>query len=44
MQQIDQREKTIVFCAKQEHAAAVRDLVSKGGLSLHESLCHIFVL
>jgi type I restriction enzyme R subunit len=26
---IDQREKTIVFCATQEHAAAIRDLINQ---------------
>jgi type I restriction enzyme, R subunit len=29
MDQIDQREKTIVFCATQNHALAVRDLVNQ---------------
>jgi type I restriction enzyme R subunit len=29
MEMIDQREKTIVFCATQAHAAAVRDLVNQ---------------
>lgn len=29
MQQIDQREKTLVFCANQEHALAVRDLINQ---------------
>jgi type I restriction enzyme R subunit len=29
MDLIDQREKTIVFCATQDHAAAVRDLINK---------------
>ncbi len=29
MEMIDQREKTLVFCATQEHAAAVRDLVNQ---------------
>ncbi len=29
METIDQREKTLVFCASQEHAAAVRDLVNQ---------------
>ncbi|MCF8083195.1 MAG: DEAD/DEAH box helicase family protein [Deltaproteobacteria bacterium] len=29
MDQIDQRQKTIVFCATQEHALAVRDLVNQ---------------
>ncbi len=29
MAQIDQREKTIVFCATQEHALAVRDLINQ---------------
>ena len=29
MQQIDQREKTLVFCATQDHALAVRDLINQ---------------
>jgi type I restriction enzyme R subunit len=29
MAQIDQREKTLVFCATQEHALAVRDLINQ---------------
>ena len=29
MDQIDQREKTLVFCATQDHALAVRDLVNQ---------------
>ena len=29
MEQIDQREKTLVFCATQDHALAVRDLVNQ---------------
>ena len=29
MDAIDQREKTIVFCATQDHAAAVRDLINQ---------------
>ena len=29
MDQIDQREKTLVFCATQEHALAVRDLINQ---------------
>ena len=29
MSNIDQREKTLVFCATQDHALAVRDLVNQ---------------
>ncbi|MFA0964054.1 EcoAI/FtnUII family type I restriction enzme subunit R [Roseivirga sp. BDSF3-8] len=29
MEHLDQRQKTIVFCATQEHAAAVRDLINQ---------------
>jgi hypothetical protein len=29
MEQIDQREKTLVFCATQAHALAVRDLINQ---------------
>jgi type I restriction enzyme R subunit len=30
MSMIDQREKTLVFCATQDHALAVRDLINRG--------------
>jgi type I restriction enzyme R subunit len=29
MGQIDQRQKTLVFCATQDHAALVRDLINQ---------------
>jgi type I restriction enzyme R subunit len=29
MEQIDQNEKTLVFCATQDHAAAARDLINQ---------------
>jgi type I restriction enzyme R subunit len=29
LSQIDQREKTLVFCATQDHALAVRDLINQ---------------
>ena len=29
LEEIDQNEKTIIFCANQEHAAAVRDLINQ---------------
>ena len=29
MQEVDQREKTLVFCATQDHALAVRDLINQ---------------
>jgi len=40
MSQIDQREKSIVFCATQEHAALVRDLINQVKTSNHHDYCH----
>jgi type I restriction enzyme, R subunit len=40
MEQIDQREKTLVFCATQEHALAVRDLVNQVKTSADPNYCH----
>ncbi len=39
MSQIDQREKTIVFCATQDHALLVRDLVNQAKTSTHPEYC-----
>jgi len=39
MEQIDQREKTIVFCATQAHARAVRDLVNQMKTSNEPNYC-----
>ena len=39
MSQIDQREKTLVFCATQEHALAVRDLINQMKTSKDPSYC-----
>jgi type I restriction enzyme R subunit len=39
MDMIDQQEKTIVFCATQEHAAAVRDLINQYKRSSHPNYC-----
>jgi len=39
MQQIDQREKTLVFCATQEHALAVRDLINQMKTSRDPNYC-----
>ncbi len=39
MQQIDQREKTLVFCATQDHALAVRDLVNQTKTSSDPNYC-----
>jgi type I restriction enzyme R subunit len=36
---IDQREKSLVFCANQEHAAAVRDLINQEKQSKDPSYC-----
>lgn len=39
MDQIDQREKTLVFCANQSHAAAVRDLINQMTTSTDPNYC-----
>lgn len=39
MNDINQKEKSIVFCATQEHAAAVRDLVNQHKLSKDPNYC-----
>jgi type I restriction enzyme R subunit len=39
MDQIDQREKTLVFCATQDHALAVRDLVNQMKTSKDPNYC-----
>lgn len=39
MEQIDRREKTLVFCATQEHALAVRDLINQLH-GLDPNYCH----
>ncbi len=40
MDQIDQSEKTLVFCASQDHALAVRDLVNQLKTSADPNYCH----
>ncbi|EWH03589.1 restriction endonuclease subunit R [Halomonas sp. BC04] len=39
MEQIDQREKTLVFCATQAHALAVRDLINQMKISTDPNYC-----
>ena len=39
MQAIDQREKTLVFCATQDHALAVRDLINQMKTSPDPNYC-----
>ncbi len=39
MEMIDQREKTLVFCATQEHALAVRDLINQMKTSADPNYC-----
>lgn len=39
MNQIDQRHKTLVFCATQNHAALVRDLINQVKTSTHPNYC-----
>jgi len=40
MDQIDQREKTLVFCATQNHALIVRDLINQMKTSTDPNYCH----
>ncbi len=40
MSQIDQREKTLVFCANQAHALVVRDLINQMKASPDPNYCH----
>ncbi len=40
MDQIDQSDKTIVFCATQAHALAVRDLINQMKISTSPDYCH----
>lgn len=40
MEQIDQREKTLVFCATQDHALLVRDLINQVKTSTDPNYCH----
>jgi type I restriction enzyme R subunit len=40
MEQIDQREKTLVFCATQDHALMVRDLINQITTSTDPNYCH----
>lgn len=40
MSQIDQRQKTLVFCATQDHAALVRDLINQVKDSSNPNYCH----
>ena len=39
MNEINQKEKTLVFCATQEHAAAVRDLINQMKISKDPNYC-----
>jgi type I restriction enzyme, R subunit len=40
MELIDQREKTLVFCASQAHALVVRDLINQMSSSTDPNYCH----
>ncbi len=40
MGQIDQREKTLVFCATQDHALAIRDAINQIKTSSDPNYCH----
>ncbi len=40
MSQMDQRQKTLVFCATQDHAALVRDLINQVKDSSDPDYCH----
>jgi type I restriction enzyme, R subunit len=39
MEEIDQNQKTIVFCANQDHALAVRDLINQMKISNNPNYC-----
>ncbi len=39
MESIDQREKTLVFCANQDHALMIRDLINQKKKSTHPDYC-----
>jgi type I restriction enzyme R subunit len=39
MEMIDQREKTLVFCATQEHAGLIRDLINQQKTSTNPNYC-----
>ncbi|MEQ8441743.1 MAG: DEAD/DEAH box helicase family protein [Alphaproteobacteria bacterium] len=40
MRQMDQRQKTLVFCATQDHAALVRDLINQVKENKNPHYCH----
>jgi type I restriction enzyme R subunit len=40
MQEINQNQKTLVFCATQVHAAAIRDLINQYADSKNPNYCH----
>ncbi|MAX72986.1 MAG: restriction endonuclease subunit R [Nioella sp.] len=40
MRQMDQRQKTLVFCATQDHAALVRDLINQVKDNPNPNYCH----
>ena len=40
MGQIDQRQKTLIFCATQDHAALVRDLINQVKDGTNPNYCH----
>jgi type I restriction enzyme, R subunit len=40
MRQINQQEKTLVFCARQDHALAVRDLINQMKTTTDPNYCH----
>ncbi len=40
LEQINQKEKTLVFCATQEHALAVRDLINQMKTNRDPNYCH----
>lgn len=39
MEEIDQNQKTLVFCANQDHALAVRDLINQMKISTNPNYC-----
>ncbi|MDZ4309597.1 MAG: DEAD/DEAH box helicase family protein [Cypionkella sp.] len=40
MEEVDQRQKAIIFCATQDHAARVRDIINQIKVSTDPNYCH----
>jgi type I restriction enzyme, R subunit len=40
MSEVDQKQKAIVFCSTQDHAARVRDMINQIKVSTDADYCH----